>query len=115
LLIFDEAGSPRAATGERRRYGIRPDLDLPGKIIGGGLPVGHGGRADLMEMVAPAGPVYQAGTLSATPAMAAGSELGGLTIALQPSADARRAPRRRTGASGATPIRRCRSMPWDRC
>ncbi len=55
-------------------YGVRPDLTCLGKIIGGGLPVGaYGGRADLMEMVAPAGPVYQAGTLSGNPlAMAAG-------------------------------------------
>src|SRR5581483_7698862 len=55
-------------------YGVRPDLTCLGKIIGGGLPVGaYGGRADLMELVAPVGPVYQAGTLSGNPiAMAAG-------------------------------------------
>ena len=63
--------------GLRRRpepYGIRPDLTTLGKVIGGGLPVGaYGGRRDLMEQVAPAGPVYQAGTLSGNPlAMAAG-------------------------------------------
>ena len=54
--------------------GIRPDLTCLGKIIGGGLPVGaYGGRADVMELVAPAGPVYQAGTLSGNPlAMTAG-------------------------------------------
>ncbi|MEP7310435.1 MAG: glutamate-1-semialdehyde 2,1-aminomutase [Acidobacteriota bacterium] len=87
LLIFDEVISGfRAATGGAQAvYGIRPDLTCLGKIIGGGLPVGaYGGRADLMEMVAPAGPVYQAGTLSGNPlAMAAGLwSLGGLTTAL---------------------------------
>ena len=87
LLIFDEVISGfRAATGGAQAvYGVRPDLTCLGKIIGGGLPVGaYGGRADLMEMVAPAGPVYQAGTLSGNPlAMAAGLwSLGGLTIAL---------------------------------
>jgi len=87
LLIFDEVISGfRAATGGAQAlYGIRPDLTCLGKIIGGGLPVGaYGGRADLMEMVAPAGPVYQAGTLSGNPlAMAAGLwSLRGLTPAL---------------------------------
>jgi glutamate-1-semialdehyde 2,1-aminomutase len=76
LLIFDEVISGfRAATGGAQAlYGVQPDLTCLGKIIGGGLPVGaYGGRADLMEMVAPAGPVYQAGTLSGNPlAMAAG-------------------------------------------
>ena len=65
----------RAATGGAQKiFGVRPDLTCLGKIIGGGLPVGaYGGRADLMALVAPAGPVYQAGTLSGNPlAMAAG-------------------------------------------
>ena len=65
----------RAATGGAQQIvGIRPDLTCLGKIIGGGLPVGaYGGRADVMELVAPAGPVYQAGTLSGNPlAMTAG-------------------------------------------
>jgi glutamate-1-semialdehyde 2,1-aminomutase len=63
-----------AAGGAQARCGIRPDLTTLGKIIGGGFPVGaYGGRADLMALVAPAGPVYQAGTLSGNPvAMAAG-------------------------------------------
>jgi len=87
LLIFDEVISGfRAATGGAQAiYGIRPDLTCLGKIIGGGLPVGaYGGRADLLEMMAPAGPVYQAGTLSGNPlAMAAGLwSLGRLTPAL---------------------------------
>src|SRR5829696_4905736 len=76
LLIFDEviSGFRAAAGGAQRLFGVRPDLTCLGKIIGGGLPVGaYGGRADLMELVAPAGPVYQAGTLSGNPlAMTAG-------------------------------------------
>ena len=76
LLVFDEVISGfRASTGGAQKvFGVRPDLTCLGKIIGGGLPVGaYGGRADLMALVAPAGPVYQAGTLSGNPlAMAAG-------------------------------------------
>ena len=76
VLIFDEviSGFRAAAGGAQQLLGIRPDLTCLGKIIGGGLPVGaYGGRADLMELVAPAGPVYQAGTLSGNPlAMTAG-------------------------------------------
>ena len=76
LLVFDEviSGFRAAAGGAQQIFRIRPDLTCLGKIIGGGLPVGaYGGRADLMGLVAPAGPVYQAGTLSGNPlAMAAG-------------------------------------------
>lgn len=76
LLIFDEVitGFRLARGGAQERYGVQPDLTCLGKIIGGGLPVGaYGGRRDIMEMVAPAGPVYQAGTLSGNPlAVAAG-------------------------------------------
>jgi glutamate-1-semialdehyde 2,1-aminomutase len=76
VLIFDEviSGFRAAAGGAQQVFGIRPDLTCLGKIIGGGLPVGaYGGRAALMELVAPAGPVYQAGTLSGNPlAMTAG-------------------------------------------
>jgi glutamate-1-semialdehyde 2,1-aminomutase len=63
-----------ALGGAQERFGITPDLTTLGKVIGGGLPVGaYGGRRDLMEMIAPSGPVYQAGTLSGNPlAMAAG-------------------------------------------
>ena len=54
--------------GAQALYGVRPDLSLFGKVIGGGLPVGaYGGRRDLMEQVAPSGPVYQAGTLAGSP------------------------------------------------
>jgi glutamate-1-semialdehyde 2,1-aminomutase len=76
LLIFDEVmtGFRLAPGGAQERFGIRPDLTCLGKIIGGGLPVGaFGGRADIMDRLAPLGPVYQAGTLSGNPlAMAAG-------------------------------------------
>ena len=76
LLIFDEviSGFRAAAGGAQALAGVNPDLTCLGKIIGGGLPVGaYGGRADLMELVSPAGPVYQAGTLSGNPlAMTAG-------------------------------------------
>src|SRR3954468_2100620 len=76
LLIFDEviSGFRAAPGGAQEIYGVKPDLTCLGKIIGGGLPVGaYGGRADLMELVSPAGPVYQAGTLSGNPlAMTAG-------------------------------------------
>jgi glutamate-1-semialdehyde 2,1-aminomutase len=76
LLVFDEVmtGFRVAYGGAQTLYGVGPDLSLFGKVIGGGLPVGaYGGRRDLMEQIAPSGPVYQAGTLSGSPpAMAAG-------------------------------------------
>ncbi|HOW64093.1 MAG TPA: glutamate-1-semialdehyde 2,1-aminomutase [Candidatus Paceibacterota bacterium] len=76
LLVFDEVmtGFRLAWGGAQERFGITPDLSCFGKIIGGGLPVGaFGGRADIMDCLAPLGPVYQAGTLSGNPlAMAAG-------------------------------------------
>jgi glutamate-1-semialdehyde 2,1-aminomutase len=76
LLIFDEVitGFRLAAGGAQQLYGVTPDLTCLGKILGGGLPVGaYGGRAELMDNLAPDGPVYQAGTLSGNPlAMAAG-------------------------------------------
>jgi len=76
LLVFDEVmtGFRLATGGAQVLYGVKPDLTCLGKIIGGGLPVGaYGGRADIMDHVAPSGPVYQAGTLSGNPlAMAAG-------------------------------------------
>jgi glutamate-1-semialdehyde 2,1-aminomutase len=76
LLVFDEVmtGFRLAKGGAQERFGIRPDLSCFGKVIGGGLPVGaFGGRAEIMDCLAPLGPVYQAGTLSGNPlAMAAG-------------------------------------------
>lgn len=76
VLIFDEVitGFRLALGGAQERFGILPDLTCLGKIIGGGLPVGaYGGKRELMDMIAPSGPIYQAGTLSGNPlAMAAG-------------------------------------------
>ncbi len=76
LLVFDEVmtGFRISYGGAQAKFGVTPDLTTLGKIIGGGLPVGaYGGRRDIMEMIAPAGPVYQAGTLSGNPlAMTAG-------------------------------------------
>jgi glutamate-1-semialdehyde 2,1-aminomutase len=84
LLIFDEVmtGFRLALGGAQQRFGIKPDLTTMGKIVGGGLPVGvFGGREDVMNMLAPLGPVYQAGTLSGNPlAMAAGSATVGRLI-----------------------------------
>src|SRR5262249_3733411 len=77
LLLFDEVmtGFRVAKGGAQELYGMRPDLTILPKILGGGFPVGaYGGRADLMRLIAPEGPVYQAGTLSGNPvAMAAGA------------------------------------------
>jgi glutamate-1-semialdehyde 2,1-aminomutase len=79
VLIFDEVmtGFRLAAGGAQERFGIKPDLTTLGKIIGGGMPVGaYGGKREIMELVAPLGPMYQAGTLSGNPiAMSAGLEM----------------------------------------
>ncbi|HUG29810.1 MAG TPA: glutamate-1-semialdehyde 2,1-aminomutase [Candidatus Limnocylindria bacterium] len=76
LLVFDEVitGFRLAQGGAQARFGVQPDLTTLGKVIGGGMPIGaYGGRAEHMDLVAPAGPVYQAGTLSGHPlSMAAG-------------------------------------------
>ena len=76
VLIFDEVmtGFRVALGGAQAHYGVKPDLTTLGKVVGGGLPVGaFGGRREIMEKIAPTGPVYQAGTLSGNPvAMAAG-------------------------------------------
>jgi glutamate-1-semialdehyde 2,1-aminomutase len=76
LLVFDEVmtGFRISYGGAQAKFNVTPDLTTLGKVIGGGLPVGaYGGRRDIMEMIAPAGPVYQAGTLSGNPlAMTAG-------------------------------------------
>ena len=86
LLVFDEviSGFRVAAGGAQALYNVKPDLTTLGKVVGGGLPVGaYGGRADIMEKVAPLGPVYQAGTLSGNPlAMAAG--IATLDLCAQP-------------------------------
>jgi glutamate-1-semialdehyde 2,1-aminomutase len=96
LLIFDEVmtGFRVAFGGAAARYGVMPDLTTLGKVIGGGLPVAaYGGRRELMESIAPAGPVYQAGTLSGNPlAMAGGlATLAALTPALQTAMEKRTA------------------------
>jgi len=86
LLIFDEVitGFRLSRNGAQGRFGVTPDLTVLGKIVGGGLPVGaYGGRKDIMSVLSPLGPVYQAGTLSGNPlAMAAG--LATLDIASSP-------------------------------
>ncbi|NIJ80301.1 MULTISPECIES: glutamate-1-semialdehyde 2,1-aminomutase [Xanthomonas] len=91
LLIFDEVmtGFRVALGGAQALYGVTPDLTTFGKIIGGGMPVGaYGGRRELMEQIAPAGPIYQAGTLSGNPvAMAAG--LAMLELVQEPGFHAR--------------------------
>ncbi|UCG38505.1 MAG: glutamate-1-semialdehyde 2,1-aminomutase, partial [bacterium] len=88
LLIFDEvmSGFRVALGGAQELYGVTPDLTTLGKVIGGGLPVGaYGGKREYMAMVAPEGPIYQAGTLSGNPlAMAAG--IATLGILMEPGA-----------------------------
>lgn len=84
VLVFDEVmtGFRVAAGGAQELYNIKPDITTLGKIIGGGLPVGaYGGKKEIMELVAPSGPMYQAGTLSGNPiAMAAGYEMLSIII-----------------------------------
>ncbi|MEP6904752.1 MAG: aminotransferase class III-fold pyridoxal phosphate-dependent enzyme, partial [Gemmatimonadales bacterium] len=94
LLVFDEVmtGFRIAAGGARERFGVVADLTTLGKVIGGGLPAAvYGGRRDIMERIAPSGPVYQAGTLSGNPlAMAAGlATLEVLTPALHAKVEQR--------------------------
>lgn len=102
VLIFDEVmtGFRVALGGAQAHYGVTPDLTTFGKIIGGGMPVGaYGGRRDLMEQIAPAGPIYQAGTLSGNPvAMAAG--LAMLALIQSPGFHERLASRTRLLADG---------------
>ena len=114
LLIFDEVmtGFRVAPGGASERYGVTPDLVTLGKVIGGGLPVAaYGGRRDLMQRVAPSGPVYQAGTLSGNPlAMAAGiATLRALTPALHESI----ARRTRALVEGLQGIAARRGLPFS--
>ena len=120
LLVFDEVitGFRLARGGAQELYGVRPDLTILGKILGGGLPVaGYGGPRDLMERVAPSGDVYQAGTLSGNPlAMAGGIAMLREIERRPPYADLERkgalleeAVRREIAAAGAEP-----SMTYQR-
>jgi glutamate-1-semialdehyde 2,1-aminomutase len=113
LLVFDEVitGFRVAAGGAQELLGITPDLTTLGKVIGGGMPIGaYGGRAELMDLVAPTGPVYQAGTLSGHPlSMAAGiATLDGLPadryVALDRSADALASGLRATAAGAGREV-----------
>jgi glutamate-1-semialdehyde 2,1-aminomutase len=113
LLIFDEVmtGFRVALGGAQAAYGIRPDLTTLGKIVGGGLPVGaFGGRRDIMERIAPLGPVYQAGTLSGNPvAMAAG--LATLRALEAPGFHARLAAATETLVTGLAAAARAAGVP----
>jgi glutamate-1-semialdehyde 2,1-aminomutase len=113
LLVFDEVitGFRLGPGGAQERFGIRPDLTTLGKVIGGGLPIGaYGGRGDLMDLVAPAGPVYQAGTLSGHPlSMAAGiATLRALDedayVRLERAGELLEAGLRQAAAAAATPV-----------
>jgi glutamate-1-semialdehyde 2,1-aminomutase len=114
LLIFDEVmtGFRVHPGGAQARYGVRPDLSALGKVIGGGLPVGaYGGRADLMRMIAPSGPVYQAGTLSGNPlAMAAG--ITTLTALQQPGVWDELERRTTTLADGLVTAAKAAGVPY---
>jgi glutamate-1-semialdehyde 2,1-aminomutase len=113
LLIFDEVmtGFRIAPGGAKERFGVSADLTTLGKVIGGGLPVAvYGGRRDIMERIAPSGPVYQAGTLSGNPlAMAAG--IATLT-ALTPALHARIEARTTALVEGLQKIADCLGVPF---
>ena len=115
LLIFDEVmtGFRLAPGGAQERFGIKPDLTTLGKIIGGGLPVGaFGGRADIMDLLAPLGPVYQAGTLSGNPlAMAAGiAALEALSVGRGVPTAPRRAGDSDESRAGSPPYQRLEQL-----
>ncbi|HEY3326108.1 MAG TPA: glutamate-1-semialdehyde 2,1-aminomutase [Novimethylophilus sp.] len=115
VLIFDEVmtGFRVALGGAQGLYGITPDLTTLGKVIGGGLPVGaFGGRRDIMQCLAPVGPVYQAGTLSGNPvAVAAG--LTTLRLVREPGFYTRLTARTRQFAEGLSAAARERGIPFS--
>lgn len=114
LLIFDEVmtGFRVALGGAQAHYNVRPDLTALGKVIGGGMPVGaFGGSAEIMDKIAPTGPVYQAGTLSGNPvAMAAG--LATLAIVSEPGFHERLSETTRRLAEGLTARARAAGVPF---
>jgi glutamate-1-semialdehyde 2,1-aminomutase len=115
LLIFDEVmtGFRVALGGAQALYGIKPDITTLGKIVGGGMPVGaFGGRREIMEQIAPLGPVYQAGTLSGNPiAMAAG--LATLEGICEPGFHQRLAERTTPLVEGLTTAARTANVPFS--
>jgi len=115
LLVFDEVmtGFRVALGGAQALYGVRPDLTTLGKVIGGGLPVGaFGGRSDIMQSIAPLGPVYQAGTLSGNPvAVAAG--LATLKLVQAPRFFDRLAATARALCEGLTHAAQERGVPFS--
>jgi glutamate-1-semialdehyde 2,1-aminomutase len=115
VLIFDEVmtGFRVALGGAQALYGIKPDLTTLGKIVGGGMPVGaFGGKREIMEQIAPLGPVYQAGTLSGNPiAMAAGlATLEGIS---EPGFHQRLAERTTQLIEGLTTAARTANIPFS--
>jgi glutamate-1-semialdehyde 2,1-aminomutase len=115
LLIFDEVmtGFRVHPSGAQALYNIQPDLTTLGKVIGGGLPVGaYGGRVEIMEMIAPAGPVYQAGTLSGNPlAMTAG--IATLQALKEPGLWERIAAGAARLSTGFSELAEAAGLPWQ--
>jgi glutamate-1-semialdehyde 2,1-aminomutase len=115
LLIFDEVmtGFRVALGGAQAHYGVTPDLSTFGKIIGGGMPVGaYGGRRELMQQIAPSGPIYQAGTLSGNPvAMAAG--LAMLTLVQAPGFYETLSARARLLTDGLQGVAEAEGLPFS--
>jgi glutamate-1-semialdehyde 2,1-aminomutase len=113
LLIFDEVmtGFRVAYGGAQQRYGIQPDLTTLGKIMGGGLPVGaYGGRGEIMDWIAPVGPVYQAGTLSGNP-LAVTAGIATLKILARPGVYGRLEENSRTLETGVVKAARDAGVP----
>ena len=115
LLVFDEVitGFRVARGGAQELYGVTPDLTVLGKIVGGGLPLAaFGGRADVMDRLAPSGPVYQAGTLSGNPLATAAGPRRAAAPARPVCLRGARAPRRKARGR-ALPLRPCESRRRD--